>query len=176
MEEKIWYELVQVKFGETYLAQYISLQQYLRRTFKILTLVLSSSGALGWAIWKPIAGIACGIIAVMQVLSMIENLLFRTEEEIQKVCDLRTMYIKYLNKIEQLWVAYSNGDLSESDASKAFFKLRNKEWVQIEQLDNTLNIKHYKKLEEKADRLTNQYITTYHSTNGKAVTKPEIVC
>ena len=48
MNDKIWFEMVDMKYGETYLTLYLGLQRTLKKTFNILTLLLSVSGILGW--------------------------------------------------------------------------------------------------------------------------------
>ena len=65
--------MVQVKFGDNYLAHYLSWQHKLKRTFNILILIFSGSGVLGWEIWKPIAWIALVIIGTFQLLSRITS-------------------------------------------------------------------------------------------------------
>ena len=163
MREKIWYEMVQIKFGEKYLALYISLQYQLKKYFKIATLVFSGSGILGWKLWQPIAWIALILIAVVQILSLIENQIIRNDKEVSDILKLRELYLKYFNKLEKLWVDYNLSDITEKEASILFFKYRAKDHQIIENLDNKLGIKKWKKLESKADSETRQYFKTYHS-------------
>jgi hypothetical protein len=67
MDKKIWYEMVDIKYGETYLTKYLGLQRNLKRTFKITTLVLSLSGVLGWKYFEDIVWIALILIAIIQI-------------------------------------------------------------------------------------------------------------
>lgn len=165
MEEKIWYEMVQMKFGEKYLALYISLQYQLKKYFKIATLVFSGSGILGWKLWQPIAWIALILIAIVQILSLIENQIIRSDKEVSDILKLRELYLKYFNKLEKLWVDYNSSEITEKEASRLFFKYRTSDHQTIESLDNKLGIKKWKKLESNADSETRQYFKTYHSQN-----------
>ncbi len=163
MREKIWYEMMQIKFGEKYLALYISLQYALKKYFKIATLVFSGSGILGWKLWQPIAWIALILIATVQILGLIENQLIRSEKDIADIARLRELYLKYFNKLEQLWVNYESSEITEKETSKLFYNYRSNDHQTIETLDNKLGIKKWKKLENKADIETRQYFNTYHS-------------
>ena len=163
MREKIWYEMMQIKFGEKYLAFYISLQYQIKKYFKISTLIFSGSGILGWKLWQPIAWIALILIAIIQILSLIENQIVRSDKEVADIARLREMYLKYFNKLEKLWVDFESQDINDKEASSLFFKYRNEDHQSIEVLDNNLGIKKWKKLEYKADTETRQYFNTYHS-------------
>ncbi|MCG6191463.1 hypothetical protein [Maribellus maritimus] len=163
MREKIWYEMMQIKFGEKYLAFYLSLQYRFKKIFKILTLVFSGSGILGWKLWQPIAWIALVLIASIQILSLIENQIIRSDKEIGDIAKLRELYLKYFNKLEKLWVDLDTSKITEDEASQLFFRFRSKDFQIIEKLDNTLGIKKWKKIEKKADLEARQYFNTYHS-------------
>jgi len=155
--------MVQVKFGDNYLAHYLSWQHKLKRTFNILILIFSGSGVLGWEIWKPIAWIALVIIGTFQLLSLIQNQLIRSNEEVLKIAKLRTRYTKYFNKLEKLWLDLDSREMTDNEAKTQFFVLRRTEQEKIEALDNRIGVKRWKKLCEKADVETREYFNTYHS-------------
>jgi len=163
MREKIWFEMVQMKFGEKYLALYISLQYQLKKYFKVATLVFSGSGILGWKLWQPIAWIALILIALVQILSLIENQIIRSDKEVADISKLRELYLIYFNKLEKLWVDFDSSEITEKEASKTFFSYRSNDHQSIESLDDKLGIKKWKKLKIKADTETRQYFNTYHS-------------
>src|SRR5690606_35175416 len=97
MANKIWYELVHIKYGETYLGKYIGLQHRLKKSFKIMTLVLSVSGIFGWKYFEDYAWIAFVLIAIMQLLTLVENQLIRSDKEVEDISKLRMRYTKYFN-------------------------------------------------------------------------------
>jgi hypothetical protein len=163
MREKIWYELVHAKFGEIYLAKYISQQKSFRKWFKILTLIFSTSGILGWTIWEYAPIIACGLIGITQLINLIENQLFFTDEEFDNVSNLRIKYINYFNKLEKLWVNYKLNKFNDDEAADHFFKLR-EIGADIEVSDNKLHIKEKDTLFNKADKQTREYFSQYHPT------------
>jgi len=162
MEEKLWYDFVHTKYGDCYLCHYLSAQKNLRKWAKILTLLFSTSGVLGWTVWKSAPIVSCILVAIVQLFHLIENQIILSESDISKIVDLRTLYLKQCNKIEKLWVDFTAGEMTDKQVTTAFFKLRD-DAMKIEALDNKLNIKHRKNLMKKANIETNNYIKQYYS-------------
>ena len=162
MGNKIWYELANIKYGEIYLTKYLSLQKLFKKIFKIITLILSLSGVLGWKIFKPYVWIILIIIAVMQLLSLIQNELIRSDVEIGEISQLRMKYTRYLNKIERLWSELQSGQINEQIALNNFYKLRESDWESIEELDCKLDIKQWKRMKDKTEIEANNYLNQYH--------------
>lgn len=161
MRKKVWYEMLQIKFGEIYLSLYIDLQKNLKRYIKIATLIFSGSGVFGWAFWEPLAWIACIIIAIIQLISLIENQIVRSDSELEEISILRGMYLKYLAKLEELWYDIENNTKKENRIKEVYFELKNTDFVKIEKLDDKLSIKHWKKLVNKADARTRDYFKNF---------------
>lgn len=162
MTDKIWYEMVHTKFGDNYLANYINRQKTIRKWFKIFTLVFSTSGILGWTIWEYAPIIACGLIAVMQIVTLIENQIILSDQDIENISGLRNKYIYYFNKLEKLWTELQNKKINEHTASEQFYKLR-QIGADIEATDNKLHINgQIKPLLDKADVETRNYFSQYH--------------
>lgn len=163
MRDVIWYELVQIKFGEKYLALYLSLQHKLKKTFKIFILIFSGSGILGWQLWQPIAWIALVLIAIIQLLSLIENQIIRSDDQIVEIAKLRELYLKYFHKLEKLWIEFDNEEINDSVAKEQFFEFRKADLEPLEALDNKIGIKKWSRLIASADKETRDYFQTYHS-------------
>lgn len=163
MTDKIWYEMVDMKYGETYLSKYIGLQHRLKKTFKIMTLILSVSGIFGWKYFENIAWVAFILIAIMQLLTLIENHLIRSDKEVEDIAALKMKYTKYFNKLEKLWTEYLNDIKLKNEAFECFYQLRETDWEPIEELDAKLDIKKFKWLMNKTEIETNDYINKYHN-------------
>lgn len=161
MTNKLWYKLVDLKYGECYLTKYIVLQRNLKRTFKIITLILSLSGILGWKYFENYIWIALILISIIQVFTLIENQIIRSDKEIEEISALRMMYTKYFNKLEKLWTKYQNDKVNNDEAINQFYELQENDWEKIEELDCKLNIKKYKRILNKTDFDTNNYINKY---------------
>jgi hypothetical protein len=163
MRDKIWYELVNTKFGEIYLSRYIILQRKFKKYIHVVILLISAIGIAGWKIWEPVAWIAFAVIIIIEVLNVIENQWIRSNEDIGKLIALRTDYIKYFNKIEKLWIDYENNKYSEDDALNFFHGLRINDWVEIERQDDQLIIPKSRKLIKESNPDTIEYLKRYHS-------------
>ena len=161
MTNKIWYKLIDIKYGECYLTKYLALQRNLKRTFKIITLLLSISGILGWKYFEDYVWIALILISIIQVFTLIENQLIRSDKEIEEISALRMMYTKYFNKLEKLWTKYQNNRINDDEALNQFYELQETDWEKIETLDCKLNIKSYQKMRNKTDIDINNYLNKY---------------
>jgi len=146
MTNKIWYEMVNIKYGEIYLTKYLGLQRTLKKGFNISTLLISASGILSWKYFEDYVWIAFFLIAVMQLIVLVENQLIRSDKEIEDISNLRMMYTRYFNKIEKLWTEFHYDRITEKDAIDQYFNLRETDWEKIEELDCQLNIKRYKRI------------------------------
>lgn len=166
MREKIWYELVDLKFGENYLIEYLSFQKSLRKGIQIITVIVSGSGVLGWKYFENYTWIAFLLILLMQTLLLIQNQLIRSEKEIEEISELRMMYTKYFGKIEKLWNDFHEDGMENKIASQYFFELRDIDWEKIQEKDTKLDIKKWNFLQKRANIETHDYLKKYHS-HGK---------
>jgi|SRR5690606_4460177 len=163
MRGKIWNEMVNIKYGEIYLSKYLGFQRTLKKTFNIITLILSISGILGWKFFEDYAWIAFVLIAIMQLFNLIENEIVRSDKEVAEISKLKMQYTKYFHKQEMLWTEYHFDRITEKKATDKYFKLRKDYWVSIEKLDSKLNIKRYKRMMRKTEKETNHYLNKYHN-------------
>lgn len=164
MREKIWYEMLHKKLGDTYLVLYLSRQRSMRKWFKIITLIFSTSGIFSWAIWQNgvLPFIACIVIAAIQLLTLIENQLVLNEKDLDNIADLRKLYTTYVNQIEELWTDFNTDIITEIQAKERFYELR-KLSETIEAADNRLDIRNIKSVYNAADIATRDYLSEYHS-------------
>lgn len=162
MTNKIWYEMVNIKYGEIYLSKYLGVQRTLKKSFQILTLFVSLSGILSWKYFEEYVWIVFVLIAIIQLLLLIENQIIRSDKEIEEISNLRMMYTRYFNKLEMLWTKYQHDQIKDKKAMSDYFELRQSDWENIEELDCKLNIKRYKKLMNKTEIETNHYLNKYH--------------
>lgn len=161
MRERVWYEFVHSKFGESYLALYINKQKSRKKWFKIITLIFSTSGILGWKLWDYAPIVACGIISIMQVINLVENEIILSETEIDKICTLRNRYVQYTNQLEKLFI--DSKTKAEKEIKELFYEYR-KLGEEIEALDNDLHIQQIKSLISKANSQTRTYLNQYHKS------------
>ena len=161
MEKKIWYELVQIKYGETYLAKYLMRQYSIQKIIRILTILFSGAGIFGWEIWKPIAWFALIIISLIQIISLLKNEIGRNDKDLIEIAELRNLYTQYFNKLEKLWSRFDVKEIKDQIAREEFYALREEYWERIETIDNKLGIPELKRITTQSDIETRQYLKTY---------------
>lgn len=164
MIEKIWYEMLHTKLGDNYLAGYISKQKRIKKWFKIFTLIFSTGGVLGWPIWEYVPVIACVLIAAMQLVTLLENQIIPSDQDIEDIARLRNKYNNYFNKLEKLWMDFQSNNINEDAAKEQFYELRTLLGADLLATDDKLNINgKIKSLYKKADLETRNYFNQYHS-------------
>jgi predicted negative regulator of RcsB-dependent stress response len=164
IRDMIWPEMMHTKYGDNYLVHYLNRQKTTRKWFKIITLLFSSGGIFSWSIWQNgvLPVIACGVIALVQLVNLVENQLIHSDNDMEKVADLRNKYNTHFNDLEKLWVDFDAHRLDEHQATEQFYQLR-KVGADIESTDNKLNIHKYKSLCNITDTETRNYFNQYHS-------------
>ena len=163
IKNKIWYDLVHTKFGDEYLCLYLGRQRTIRKWFKILTIIFSASGIFSAFKSAQIPTvISCLFIGLVQIFTSIENFIIHSEEDLDKLSKLRLLYYDRTNKIEELFNSLVTNKISVEESTNEFFNLR-KSAKEIEELDNKLNVRTFKKLEIKANTSTNNYLNTYYN-------------
>ncbi len=155
--------MVDKKYGEIYLTKYLSLQLTLKKYFTIMTLLVSVSGILSWKFSEDYAWIAFVLIAIMQLVILIENQIIRSDKEIEEISNLRMMYTKYFNKLEQLYTEFHYNRITKENAIDKYFELRKTDWEKIEELDCKLDIKKFNYFMNESENESNQYINQYHN-------------
>jgi hypothetical protein len=169
MREKIWYEMLHTKMGETYLGLYLNRQRVVRKYYSISILIISAlGGGLGWKLGTIAPTIACAIIGVMQLIKLIENQIVLSDGELVKIGALRNLFTSYFNELEHLWVEVDSDRLIDSQASEKFYQLRQSA-VEIESADNNLFINSMVSLTKRADIQTRDYFKQYH--NQKSISQ-----
>lgn len=159
---KIWYEITHIKYGEIYLTKYLAYQKRLKKIFQIVALIVSMSGILSWKFFEEYVWIAFLLIAIIQLVLLVEDVILRADKEIEQIAELRMMYTKYFFKLELLWSNYEYKRDEEINCIDKYFDLRQRDWRRIEELDTKLNIKSYTWLMKKAEIDTMNYLNNYH--------------
>ena len=101
------------------------------------------------------------VIGIIQLMTSIENFIIHSEDDLDNISKLRMMYYDKLNDLEKLWHLFKTKKLSIVDTTEQFFDLR-KSSKEIEELDNKINVRTYKKLKNRSNIITNNYLKTYY--------------
>lgn len=163
IENKIWYDFVHSKYGDEYLVLYIGRQRTYRKWFKILTILFSASGVFSaFQSAKIPTIISFIVIGLVQLATSIENFIIHSEDDLDSLGKLRLLYYDKSNKLEKLWHSLFTKKITEDEASQEFFNLRMAS-KEIEELDNKLNVRTFKKLKAIAHSNTENYLNTYYN-------------
>jgi hypothetical protein len=90
-------------------------------------LAFSSAGIMGWTIWNQVPLIACIIVATISLLKLLSPHIVPSEKQIDKLDQVTDFYFDYYNKMEQLWLNHYNYRLTDQEAQKQFYKLKDSE-------------------------------------------------
>ncbi|WP_418637288.1 hypothetical protein [Winogradskyella sp.] len=79
---------------------------------------------MGWGFWDKIPLIACGIIALISILRLLQPHLIMNEKQLKNLDDIQKFYSDYFNQLEKLWFDFENNRIEEEQATKLFFKVK----------------------------------------------------
>ena|ERR1043165_3105343 len=161
----IWKQFIQAKYGEIYLSLYIDQQKQINKEYKILTLVFSGLGVLGWKIFDQnqyLLLLSTGITSIIQLIALLSNQIFLSEETLSRIGKLRHEYLLHFNKLELLWQKIEAKKITDDDARNSYSQLKN-EYVSIITEDSQFAVKELKKVKKKAGEKTRTYFKNFYS-------------
>lgn len=159
---KIWHDLVDSKYGDEYLILYLKRQKAIRKWFKIFTIIFSASGIFSaFQSAKIPTIVSCSLIGIVQLFTSIENFIIHSEDDLDRLSKLRLLYYDRTNRLEKLFDDLIAKKKTDEEATDVFFDLRESS-KEIEDLDNKLNIRNFKKLIIIADTNTRNYLKSYY--------------
>lgn len=158
MRTRIWNEITKLKHNIEYLLVYSRLQGNLARWINILILVFSSTGILGWSIWKEpnLAAIACGLTAAMTLVKMISPFFILSDKETKKLDKYYVQLVNHFDSLEKFWFELEDEPIKENQITTEFYKFVQK-GTDIHDRYSDLNIMHIKSLIKKSDTNTRDY-------------------
>lgn len=101
--ERIWYEVRQANINKYYAEELIDKQIMNTKLYNCVIAAFSTTGAAGavLSLYVPLA--ASIIVSLLSILNHFYPLFFMKTEDITKLCDLKTDYTTYCNKLENLF-------------------------------------------------------------------------
>ena len=166
VRNRIWEELKQALANMFCLERYIDRGRKRLRWFNTLIIILPTTGALGGGIldnkWIAIIGaIATALVAILK--AVLPNLI-QTEQELTELDRLLEFYARYKNQLERLWYESDAKNLSEEDAIKQLFEIKDNETEKYSLLNKgirSLSEREEKKIQAKSDT----YLKRVYSNN-----------
>lgn len=160
MQQKYWNMLTQSKFELYYLDEHFRRCVQLDRWIKIILAVLSADSVAAWAIWSSYAKIWGTIIAISQLLVIVNDYL-PYQTRVSEICKLRSPLMEIYLKMENRWRDVQAGELTDDEINDLRTKLL-KAWNAIEEkhfIDDVLPER--KGLIKKANKKKNTYFERF---------------
>lgn len=127
MRLRLWYEMAQAKYNETYVCNLIGRQRNLLNIFNLIVTVFSTAGIMGWKIWSDLPVIACCIIATISLAKLIQPHLIPSDKQIEKLDKVSDFYYDFYLKLEKIWFDYENDRITEVEMLEKFQSLKQTE-------------------------------------------------
>lgn len=155
-------ELVQAKCWEQYASEYVGRKIDFRKWFNVVSIALALVGGSTWGVWQSldanwVSPVIFALIGVSQLLSAVQKNIVVSDDTLKDIMRLRTMYLEYFNKLEALYLDMREERITDIEAEKRYFILRESVY-RIEELKDSLNIDTIDKLNEEVQARVNDYI------------------
>lgn len=153
--------MADAKAGERFLDRYIYFHKSLKKTFTIITLIISFGGILKWKQFESYVSIAFLIIAIMQLVILVQNQFVRNDKEVESLIRLKILYNKYYRQLERIWIEFESSEIDEKRAKNDYYAIQDELQEQIEILDSELHIRGWKFMAKKATLDANNYLNKF---------------
>lgn len=150
MRTRVWNNMANIKFKAIYTGECSRLAERAGRSYSFFLSFASASSVAAWAIWQQVPWLWAGIVALSQVLHIAKPYLpFMKHDKdfLEMSFELEYLYLEY----ERLWVAFDDDRLSEAEAEKQFYVLRERE-IKIEQSHKQTHCPRFKRLIERVEQ------------------------
>jgi len=159
MRERIWNNLLDIRFKAFYIDLLSSKFQKRDRYINIFLALASSGSIAAWTIWKEVPIVWGLIIALSQVIQVVKP--YFPYMKISKYLD--EVYIKLLGlhlDYERLWYTFDNEDITEKTATEKFFELNSKEHEIFKSSDGSISLE-----DDRIEKKTYLLMQTYVKNN-----------
>lgn len=126
IQERYWSSLTDKKFALHYIEAHFAKSIQINRIIKIIMAVASCSSIAAWTIWKQLAFLWGVIIAVSQVVGVVNEYL-PYQKRIEEISNLKSEWSLVFLSMEKDWLKVSKGDMTEEEINDLLFQYE-KEW------------------------------------------------
>jgi hypothetical protein len=156
LRQQIWTNLVNTKFKCIYLGYLINRNKRVSLFINIFLAIISLSSISAWTIWKIFPELFTTLIAASNILMVIKPHLAyekRIKELTEKIIMLEDVQFEY----EKLWYQFETKVIDESDASKLYFEILEKQKNSL-RTSTEIIIGKNKSISQKSDSETDTYL------------------
>ncbi len=163
MRSRLWYELAQAKYNEKYICLLIGFQRQILNSFNLLVTIFSAAGVMGWKVWDKLPVVACGIIAGISLLKLVQPHVIPSDKQIEKFDKVADFYFDFYLKLEALWFDCENGFLDEKSMQSQFHDLKQTE-REINKIINEIHKKPNHRISREAQAATDLFFNKAFNT------------
>lgn len=149
MRTRLWYELAQAKYNDRYICLLIGRQRQILNGFNMVVAVFSTAGIMGWKFWDNLPVVACGIIAAISLIKLVQPHLIPSDKQIEKLDKVADFYFDFYLKLEALWFDHENELITNKIMQDKFQELKQSE-REINKIINEIHKKPNKHISIKA--------------------------
>ncbi len=158
---RIWEELKQAKANIICVQKYTDEKRAYNRYYNGFIAVTASAGALGSLLNEHIPFATSILIGFVSIIKSVLPNFVQGESELSSLDVLADFYNKYMNSLENIWYRFDHDIITEEEAMKEFFELKETECDKQSQLNRLVrNIS--KKFQKKIDEEATMYINSVY--------------
>lgn len=160
-QAQYWQELTDLKIHQNYLALHQENAEGWERRIKIFLAIMSSGSIGGWAIWRELAPIWAGLIALSQFISAI-YVFVPFKSRIKPLGAAIASLTVLFDQAEHGWFAVAEGQLTDAEVNDARYKIRKAKHKIMADTIGVMLIPADNKMLEKAETQAENYFNNYH--------------
>ena len=155
-----------MKFLERYFALYLDVLKRRNKIIKILTVVFSSAGVLGWPVWDYAPLIGAMLSASVQIFSLVQDQIIMSDKDMRMIC------INLFNQLERLWIEQYNERINDQATAERFYEIR-LAVADMYKIENEINLPIRNKLKNVANGQAEQYLDVFFISASSETTLSE---
>jgi len=161
MDERVWNEMSQAKENEIYMSLYSIRQKKLLNYYNVFITISAFLGTLSWKSFEYGPVIGSSVVVIASLLKQVQQFIIFDENKLSKLVTIQNFYAKYFNKLEALWEELCNSRISDEEAAKAFYIIKDTE-NEINLVVNEVIVYRPKSLQKEASEAKGNYLQSIH--------------
>ena len=166
MRDKIWYELMQLRFNLEYIALHVKLQRNLKIRIPVIFIIITLlSGILGLCkpSWSLPAVIVCFLSAWLEIIKLIWKDCLASDHMIYAAEKVYRIYYGLYNKMEKVWLDYEAQKINDDTASFLYSQYKQEVEEKMQEIDEVHFELFDHSIKKKADANVKFYAKTHLS-------------
>ena len=156
MRDKLWYNLLDVKFKSIYYDELATYYQVIDRRMNVFLALASSGSIASWAIWEEFNFIWALIIAISTVINVIKPY-FPYHKYVNEISKMSAQLDNLSWEYENLWFKFDRDKINEEQCFKLYMDLKKRLNDVLKFSEETIITENIK-IESKTNKLMDIYL------------------